>query len=307
MAFAQVVTQVAVVIPFLLLPSSRSLHVMENGHELHKTLIFGTHHKTGTELAKAVSPCFESSFKITRNVHFEGGVLSPHEKVLHLARNPISLTLSAYLYHKETGEPWTMVPGGPEMDKVVKADPYLRKFWKSNTECYTEFLRRVDTRVGIQAEMNRLGHSNNTLNEMVKATRFCGERSRCMQLCLEDFTASSSSYDASWRKVLDFLGEHVTPQMKQCLSKSDLNRNVADQDHVTSNRLSKSRYYQLRKIVAEVDAKAFNGRLKHMEEGRFYCGGHSKLFKTQTGANYTDDGGYAEWLIAEEYSKPRGL
>jgi len=301
MSFVQVVTHLAIAIQFLLLPPCRSLNVMENRHVLKDTLIFGVHHKAGTVLAQRASKCFNSSFNHNIDVHWEGGQLRPDERALHFTRDPISLALSAYIYHKETGEDWSLNPGG-EMRRLAK-DPYLRQFMINASEPYTDYLRRVDTRVGIRAEINRLTHAYAELHEMERADKFCATSSRCMQMCFEDFTVSSSSYDASWRKVLNFMGTFLTPQMHTCLQKYDLNRHPVSSGHVTSNRLTATRYDQLRNMVAGVDARAFGGRLKKMGEGRLYCGGYtSKFFHTRTGINATDGGDYSEWLIEEAYS-----
>jgi len=302
MAFAQFVTHLAVATPFLLLPSCHSLHVMEDGHGPQKTLIFAAHHKTGSSLTKMDSKCFDSSFKYTLNSHWKGGPLRPHEKVVHFTRNPLSLALSAYLYHMNTGEPWSYEPGSAW--RILGKDGHLQKFLKNESESYTEFLRRVDAKVGIRAEMVHLAHAElgGELKQIEIADEFCHTSTRCMQMCLEDFTVSSSSYDASWRKVMAFMGKHMTSEIHHCLSKHDLNRYPnEDSTHITYNSSPGWRYSALRNLVAELDAKVFDGRLKKMGEGRLNCGA-SDFFHAQSGSTAIDGGKSTGWLIEEEYS-----
>jgi len=297
MVFAQVVTHLAVATPFLLLSSCRSLHVMEDGLGPKEMLIFGAHHKTGSSLTKEDSKCFDSSFRYRLDSHWKGGPIRPHEKAVHFTRNPTSLALSAYLYHKETGEPWTLEPGsaGEHFGK----DSFLQKFLINRRESYTDFLRRVDAKVGIRAEIRRVLGSE--LRQMEAAEELCEASSRCMQICLEDFTVSSRSYDASWRKVMDFIGERMTSHIQKCLSRHDLNKNPKETSHVTSNSMSASKYTKLRNLAMEVDAKVFNSRLKKMGFGRLHCGA-SNFLEIPTGSNATDGGEYTGWLIEEEYS-----
>jgi len=304
MAFAQVVTHLAVATPFLLLPSCRSLHVMEGGHELPKTLIVAAHHKTGSSLSVSSSACFDSVFIYTLDSHWKGGSLGADERALHFVRNPTSLALSAYLYHKDTGEDWSWEPGSAW--RLLGEDRFLQHLLINRTESYTEFLRRVDAQDGIRAQIYHLNGRNGKLGgeltQIETADEYCQASSRCMQACLEDFTVSSSSYDATWRKVMDFMGKPMTPQIHECLSKHDLNRFPQDDSvHITSNSLPEWRYNALRKMVVEVDRKAFNGLLKKMGEGRLNCGA-SNFLHTQTGSNVINGAGYTGWLIEEKYS-----
>lgn len=129
-----------------------------------------------------------------------------------------------------------------------------------------------------------------------------------MEICLEDFTVSSSSYDASWRKVVQFMGKHVTPKMYKCLSQEDLHKHTVDKSHVTSNVLTEKLYDELRKMVWQIDYLSFNSKLKKLGQGRLQCDGASAfLLRTDEGLNATYVGGYKEWLIEEEYSKKWGV
>jgi len=303
MAFAQRATRLAVAAPFLLLASCRGLHVMEDGQWPRKELILGAHHKTGTVLLEKAATCFDSSpsFKYTLDPHWQGDPIRPKARAVHLSRDPVSLTISAYLYHMETGEDWTLKPG--EGMEILAKDHFLERYMGKRRESYTEFLRRVPTHVGLRAEMVRLKHE---YDEVEVAEKFCGASKRCMEMCLEDFTASSSSYDASWRKALGLVGERVTPEMQQCLSKEDLHRNPPgtinkNSDHVTANTVSEAKYNELWSMVVDMDARIFDSRLKKMGEGRRGCGA-SRFIQNQAGSNATDGAGYAGWLIEEQYS-----
>lgn len=297
MAFAKLVTHLAVAALFLLLSSCRSLHVMEDDHGLQ--VILATHHKTGTMLVYQATRCFDSSFNYTLDFHWKGDPLGPHEKVLHLIRDPISIALSAYLYHKETGEDWSFRPGGAWL-KLGK-DKFLRKWIHDRSESYTDFLRRVNVHVGIRAEIT---HSTAGFLEMENAAKSCGVSRGCMQMCLEEFTMSASSFDASWRKVLNFAGQQGTPEMYKCLARGDLNRNPAKSgraSHITSNSLPAGMYDFLRHVVLELDTFVFHGMLTHMAKGHLHCGA-SNLLYAQAGPHATNGGEYTAWLIEDEYS-----
>jgi len=304
MAFAQVVTHLAIATPFLLLPSCRSLHVMEGGHESRETLTLAAHHKTGSCLSGASAKCFASVFDYTLDSHWKGGSLRPYERLLHFVRNPTSLTLSAYLYHKDKGEDWSWERGSA--GKILGEDRYLQQKLINTAESYTEFLRRVDARDGIRALIYHLngrgGKRGGELAQMGNASESCQASSRCMQVCLEEFTVSSHSYDATWRKVMDFMGKPMTPEIYECLSKHDLHRYPQEESiHITSNKLPEWKYHALRRLVVEMDRKAFNGLLKSMGQGRLNCGA-SNFLHTQTGSNSINGAGYTGWLIEEKYS-----
>jgi len=291
MAFAQRATHLAVAVSFLLLSSCRSLQVMEDG--LHNILL-AAHHKSGTELLSQASRCFDSSFDYTVDRHWEGDRLDPHEKALHLIRDPISLLLSAYMYHRATGEEWTRQPGGAWTR--LKNDPFFHNM-VLHDESYTAFLLRVDEVVGIRAEIHQL---TNEFIQIESAEKYCGVSSRCLQMCLEDFTVSSSSYDASWRKIFNFMGKQQTPEIYKCLSRSDLNRNLGPggehSSHITTNSISESKYNYLRNVAAELDAKVYNGRLKTLAKVPLHCGASALVTGSDVGREYTG------WLIDNEYA-----
>jgi len=293
MAFAQRATHLAVAVSFLLLSSCRSLQVMEDG--LH--ILLAAHHKTGTLFLSQASRCFDSSFDCTADGHWKGDRLDPHQKALHLIRDPTSLVLSAYIYHRTTGEEWTRQAG--RAWHILKHDPFFHTIVLHN-ESYTAFLRRVDEVVGVRAQIHQSTHE---FIEMESADKYCGESSRCLQMCLEDFTVSSSSFDASWRKIFNFMGKQQTPEIYKCLSRSDLNRNLVpgrkDSAHITSHDISESKYNYLRSVAAELDAKVYNGRLKTMAKGPLACGA-SALLNTPTGSDV--GGEYTGWLIENEYA-----
>lgn len=270
-----------------------------------ETLVFGVHHKTGTELAHHVSACFNSDFKHKEVKMFTCSSLRPNERAVHFTRNPINLALSAYLYHKTTGEDWTWKHGSAM--RLLRKDLYSRRKVKGN-EAYTQFLRRVPPRVGIRAEVFRLTAQGGEFDQIKTGERNCGRTKKCMEICLEDFTVSSSSYDASWRKVVQFMGKHVTPKMYKCLSQEDLHKHTVDKSHVTSNVLTEKLYDELRKMVWQIDYLSFNSKLKKLGQGRLQCDGASAfLLRTDEGLNATYVGGYKEWLIEEEYSKKWGV
>jgi len=291
MAFAQRATHLAVAVSFLLLSSCRSLQVMEDG--LH--ILLAAHHKTGTLFLSQASRCFDSSFDCTADGHWKGDRLDPHQKALHLIRDPTSLVLSAYIYHRTTGEEWTRQAG--RAWHILKHDPFFHTIVLHN-ESYTAFLRRVDEVVGVRAQILQ---STGEFRQMESAEKYCGESSQCIQMCIEDFTVSSSSYDASWRTIFHFMGKPQTPEIYECLSRSDLNRNQKRNDsaHVTSHAISESKYIYLRSVAAELDAKVYNGRLKTMAKGPLACGA-SALLNTPTGSDV--GGEYTGWLIENEYA-----
>jgi len=283
------------------LPACLGLHMLEEDAGSQAKLVFGVHHKTGTELATHASGCFDSDFNHKEVKMFTCSQLAPNEKAVHFTRNPINLALSAYLYHKTTGEDWTWKRGSAM--ELLRKDLYSRRHVQGN-EAYTQFLRRVSARVGIRAETYRLTSQGGEFDQIVTGEKNCGRTEKCMEICLEDFTTSSSSYDASWRKIATFMGTHVTPKMHSCLTKEDLHRHKVDPSHVTSNVLSEKLYNEMRKMVWEVDNLSFNSRLKKLGQGRLQCGGASALLlRTDSDLNATYGGGYKEWLIEEEYSK----
>lgn len=285
---------------------------MDEGSELQnmsesgsrETLVFGVHHKTGTELATHVSSCFTSEFGDKEVKMFTCSSLRPNERAVHFTRNPVNLALSAYLYHKTTGEDWTWKHGSAR--ELLSDDLYSRRKVKGN-EAYTQFLRRVSPRAGIRAEVFRLLHKGGEFDQILEGERNCAKTKKCMEICLEDFTTSSSSYDASWKRIVQFMGGRVTPKMYKCYSKEDLHKHQADQQHVTSDVLPEKVYNELRKMVWEIDNLSFNSKLKKLSQGRLQCGGASAfLLRTDEGLNATYGGGYKEWLIEEEYSKTWG-
>jgi len=292
----------------LLLPGCHGLHMLEEGQDLQNnsdvghnahTLVFGVHHKTGTELASHTACCFDSEFEHKEVQMFTCSQLPRNEKAVHFTRNPISLALSAYLYHKTTGEAWTWKRGSAM--RLLKKDVYSRRHVRG-TESYTQFLRRVAPRVGVRSEIFRLTTKGGEFDQIETGEKNCGNTNRCIEICLEDFTVSSKSYDSSWSRVVQFMGKHVTPKMYECLAKQDLHRHAADDGHVTSNVLPEKVYDQLRKMVWKVDNLSFNSRLKKLGQGRLHCGGVSdSLGRGVESLEY--GGGYKEWLLEEEYSR----
>lgn len=282
-----------------------------------ESLVFGVHHKTGTELATKAAGCFDPLFNHKEVKMFTCTELPANERAVHFTRNPINLALSAYLYHKATGEAWTWKAGSAK--RLLDGDAYSAKYVRGN-EAYTQFLRRVPHRTGIRAEMYRLTQAGSEFDQIQTGMRNCHRSSRCIEICLEDFTVSSKSYDASWRKVVNFMGKGLTPKLENCLSKEDLHKHTGDKRHVTSDTLPEALYNELRKMVWQVDSRSFNNRLRKLGQGRLSCGGASKfLLRQDAAANATatdaaadavdleHGGGYKEWLIEEEYSKSWGV
>lgn len=273
-----------------------------------ETLVFGVHHKTGTELAHDASDCFDAFFKHKEVKMFTCSELPANERAVHFTRNPVNLALSAYLYHKEEGEAWTKKHGSAKIE--VGDDSYAGKRIKGE-ETYTQFLRRVPPRVGIRAEIFRLLKKHGEFDQIKAGEKNCRSSQRCIEICLEDFTVSSKSFDSSWERITRFMGKHMTPSLHSCLAKQDLHRHSVSQTHVTSNDLSEHEYNILRKMVWQVDNLAFGGSLKRLSHGRLQCGGASELLRTTVAANPTFNfdygGGYKEWLIEEQFSKHWGV
>lgn len=171
-----------------------------------------TYHKTGTVLAKGViDDCFEGL-----GIQFEpeGDLRLP---AVHFIRDPRALVRSALDYHRVAGksEAWLHDRNRPK--SWIENNHILRQTILPN-ESYQAYLNRVPFAFAIHAEFLRSARVLTTMQENVES---CKRYPRfCMQVCLEEFTHSSESFQNTWSSILKFLS--VTESHLECIKGHDL-------------------------------------------------------------------------------------
>lgn len=241
-----------------------------------------THHKTGEMLAiEAVRSCFDYSGLKVKHMgksHAELGQSHPRMFVIHFVRDPFSLLVSAFNYHRAntTTESWLHSP--EHALHALEGDNFLLSQLLEN-ETYHEFLVRVPTSIGMQAETHRAFHGE--LQRMFNASRVCYDNNVwCKEVCLEDFVTDSLTYNATWASVLQFLGLEPDAKLKNktsdsylsCLAQLDLNNKQSDvlsrvSDHVTQGKLPADWNLELETEARTLDAMVYDSALSRIADG----------------------------------------
>lgn len=265
--------------------------------------MLGAHHKTGSVLAGDSVRCFDHlrdkvwryqlhaskwpnstgsmniSYanylaskipNVTTDTHWQGPV--PEDTyVIHFVRNTAATVVSAYEYHKKVGETWTRVDGSaPEV--LNTSGWFKRHIWQQ--ESYTDFLRRVPMRVGLHAELFRL---HREFNHMINASAWCSLTPHlCQEVCLEEFTSSSDSYKATWKRLLTFIGltqKELYDPLMECLAHFDLHNetNRANERHVTNGTMTESEHQKVVDLEKLMDEKYFGGHVKRLSQKQYKC------------------------------------
>lgn len=165
-------------------------------HHHHPTTRFVTYHKTGSVLANSVLKACIPEAGIELDIHGKFNKKS----TVHFVRDPAAIVRSAYEYHRDAKESWLFEPA--HHYHVIKDDRKLLE-WYNQSEGYQAFLNRVPMWLGVRAEFLRC---TSEMDAMLANAAKCQKQAKeCKQVCLEQFTASTQSYLATWKKVLDFL------------------------------------------------------------------------------------------------------
>lgn len=248
-------------------------------------VLFATHHKTGTLLAKQVSACLlrhNVSIEVEVSNHYEGEAeTKKFAKVVHMVRNPVSVIVSSYLYHRDKGEKWGNWHGSA---KSIVNNSFMGKgdFQVGDRETYKELLNRVSTERGLLTELRRFlrppsypgqvslfGHEALQMNAAHKS---CSEKKTCVEICLEDFMRSSASFNASWRKALGHMGVDIEAPalaaLRGCVSHADVNGKEfrGHEEHRTSSALTPAARAKLERVVRELDAGWHGYAVKDIED-----------------------------------------
>lgn len=248
--------------------------------EGHNSLYLATHHKTGTELAHQAQECLSRVIPTRFDPTFTASLVwHKNVRVIHFVRNGFSLLVSAYIYHKNVGEAWSKKKDSSSgvVEKIIKLMNGNRraaglregKDLNKKGESYTAFLQRVGTKIGVLAEMVR---SEEELDTIESTDKQCHSRSSmCMNVCMEQFTESSHSYDATWEKIIKFGsvdGNHA--KLMKCLRKSDLQRHPGN--HAGHrDTLGIQQVSDIIKQAKEYDTKYFKRRWGKISEGVLSC------------------------------------
>lgn len=235
-------------------------------------VVFATHHKTGNVLMEKASHCFEnSSVTVTLAHRWAGEPVPANSRIVHLVRNPFALAVSAYKYHMDVGEDWTLTFGSAR--QILRRSNSSANI--SRTISYTDFLRQSSARDGIMAEVKRLASPRGVFDQFVRGTEACEKRGQqtCMEVCLEAFMGSSASYDTMWYRILEFAGltkKHAV-SVATCLTRHDINRRDVHGNHVTSVDMDSGLRNRLYELVIQGDKEALGNRLHHLASTRYSC------------------------------------
>lgn len=248
-------------------------------------VLFAAHHKTGTLLAKEVAACLNHHGQLFVNVsnHYEGEDATQNfTKIVHFVRNPVSVIVSSFLYHRDKGERWGNWHGSA---KSIVNNSFMGKdeIEIGDRETYKELLNRVTTERGLLIEIRRFlrppsysgqasmfGHE---ALQMRAAHNSCLQRGRtCVAVCLEDFMRNSSSFNASWSKALEHIGVNLDApdraKLRECVARADVHSGTfaGHEEHVTENAVTPAGHAKLERLVRELDAGWQDYAVKALED-----------------------------------------
>jgi len=243
------------------------------------TLLFAGHHKSGSLMSHLVSGCFTGANKVDQHWCSElGGEVATYQKyrgtgsgrIVHFMRDLSSLVLSAYLYHKHTGERWSLALGSAS---AVLRDSVEHHFEYNDHESYTDYLLRSPFEKGVLAEMVRFQHGSknneamigdfrrdNGLDEIERALQTCKvNAASCITVCLEDFV---EAYTDTWEKVFQFAGVIADQVRWQCVADHNLKGETgAPHSHVTHGMLSHAERMEILERIRRIDTDIMGGRM----------------------------------------------
>lgn len=260
------------------------------------SVAFASHHKTGTVLMRQAQKCLveehEGLVLETFSHWSDKGVFQNHTKVVHWARNPFDMVVSAYLYHRDTGEDWCTSRGSAreivgrfsneELAPAGISNAPGSTTWPPEEESYLELLRRIPTKRGLQLELLRFLRPVNPIkpNELVgksgmelrTAYEACAaEPKRCRTVCLESFTTDSKLFMTSWRRVLRYIGvclnSAAEDRLRDCLRRADITAGTHPPRvslHMTRNN-EKIDYIALGEMVRKFDHQFHGGAVADLE------------------------------------------
>lgn len=214
--------------------------------------------------------------------HYQGEAETKNfTKIIHLVRNPMSIIVSSFLYHKNKGERWGNWHGSAR-SIVNNTFMGIGDIEIGERETYTELLKRVSTERGLLIELRRFlrppsydgqksmkGHE---ALQMHAAHKTCLENNRtCVEICLEDFTRNTSSFNSTVRKALAHIGvDFDAPQLtslRRCVSHADVHGNfTGHEDHLTAETVTPQARARLERLVRELDAGWQDYELKKIED-----------------------------------------
>jgi len=247
-------------------------------------VLFGVHHKTGTVMAEQVSGCLRQhhpELKIHLQEHFVGeNEIVNYSKVVHFVRNPFSLVVSSYLYHREVGEEKDLSVGSAKrkIDNRFMATFDVKAL---EDETYQHFLQRVPEEIGLHAELHRfikanplksnLSHGHELLQVEAAHKRCLSHSRRCIEVCMESFLRDTATFEQAWYRVLLHLGiclpaEEERP-LRECLRAADVNSPDFEGKvrHVTATTRSRENLAQLQNLVRSLDAASQRSKASKLE------------------------------------------
>lgn len=268
--------------PLVVLPiQNHGPMLQRRGAEVRgETSRFVTYHKTGTVLARTVGEhCLQPNTTLPEgnlsglewnNIAFFGHGELPDEfagPVVHFVRDPVALVASAYLYHLNSSESWLHVPGRAwafiHKDHVNRARVEKR-------ETYSEFLNRMARGQGVRAEALR---SLSDMSSMLNNSLACHKSSYCLQVCLEEFTASSTSFMRTWKHILRHMGYTPTSaslkETVKCASNYDILKSMSNDTgghikHTTANDLTPALLSKVRNVLNHIDDGVGKGLIANL-------------------------------------------
>lgn len=221
----------------LSLPSSRS------AASVVQARLMTTFHRTGTALTSQAVKCLAGA-NVTVD-HASHGVdmdtMDKYSKITMLVRNPFVTIASRYIYHRDTGEKWTLSPGTAlHLLNVSSRCLHETHMEPDRDESYTHFLRRLPWQLGVLNEL--CVFRAHAYNQMKIAKTACHlQKHKCTSFCIERFMGGSGQYRQAWLRLwraLDLDPLTANPDF-DCFQRSDLTNPsfVGHQEHVTMNKL----------------------------------------------------------------------
>lgn len=240
--------------------------------------IFASHHKTGSSVVGDILKYCLPTNATKQNMHWQPHP-SPHrsQRVVHFMRDLHSLAVSAYLYHKNTGERWSWANGSAS--EVCRKTGFAKvsAVLPRENESYTDFLSRVPDDVGMAAELFRLRrgvvfnkatsdiNKDGALMEIDAALQACQQMaSNCTTVCSEDV---ETRFNDTWEGVVSFMGLRQSAVNWSCLENYTYDK-VAKRrpEHITSATVSQKRRESLKRLVEKLDDELLKGRISDLSK-----------------------------------------
>lgn len=249
-----------------------------------------TYHKTGTVLVKDVRKNCLPGTKVGTVDKQLPTTTDSSVPVVQFVRDPSALIVSAYFYHLQGPEDWTLTPMTSAKWKKFQSDPKLMGYFDPRLS-YSEFLQKLNISLGVRAEYLR---STGAIEHMMSDWDICRNADWCKKFCLESFTESSVAYNLTWQRVLSFL--HEDAKHLDCISKYDQKspNYQGSTTHQTSLSTPAEKIAEAAKIVLDYDNEIGEGVMQYYGQ---------KIQCSQLGPKLVEGQSPAEtWATIEAYA-----